>query len=418
MNRILSCSLTLLLTSCSASHAIQFYNLGDLFGGDFYSEAAAISADGSTVVGYSRSLVLDGVTAFVNADQAFRWTLADGMVGLGDLPGGVISSRANGVSGDGSVIVGRGASFAGDQAFSWTDSGGMSGLGDLGGGAIFSEANDVSADGRVIVGASESTGGLEAFQYVSGSGAGMVGLGDLPGGTFRSIANAISDDGLVIVGRSDSSLTDPGPGLLFDEAFRDPIFSGSLTGLGTLGASPFLSDGNGSSATAVSADGSVIVGWTTFNVLFFTAFRWTEADGMQPILGGDDITLSAVPQDITADGSIVVGTYNDSSAYEIGLDTTGNPEAFIWSDALGALNLQEHLEDAYGLLLPDWTLESATGISDDGMVITGYGINPDGNREAWVVNLTAIPEPNALCLMFAGGVGGFSRRSRAYRRWQ
>jgi hypothetical protein len=62
-----------------------------------------VSGDGAVAVGVSGGY----------GGQAFRWTAAGGMQGLGDLPGGAFSSGAGGVSGDGSVIVGTGASAAG-----------------------------------------------------------------------------------------------------------------------------------------------------------------------------------------------------------------------------------------------------------------------------------------------------------------
>jgi len=40
----------------------------------------------------------------------------------------------------------------------------FSGLGDLPGGSVYSGANGISADGSVVVGASESASGLEAFR--------------------------------------------------------------------------------------------------------------------------------------------------------------------------------------------------------------------------------------------------------------
>lgn len=57
-----------------------FQGLGDLHGGEFSSIANGISPDGSVVVGSSRS---------VNGIEAFRWSEQQGMVGLGDLPGGI-----------------------------------------------------------------------------------------------------------------------------------------------------------------------------------------------------------------------------------------------------------------------------------------------------------------------------------------
>jgi len=82
------------------------------------------------------------------------------MVGLGDLPGGNFSSFANGVSGDGSVVVGRGTSASGEEAFRWTSSGGMRNLQDVLTtdfglnltGWQLSEAKGISADGLTIVG--------------------------------------------------------------------------------------------------------------------------------------------------------------------------------------------------------------------------------------------------------------------------
>src|SRR5690606_27676125 len=62
-----------------AGEAASFIPLGDLPGGDVYSMAYGVSADGSTVVGASR---------VAGGEEAFRWTSETGMVGLGDLPGG------------------------------------------------------------------------------------------------------------------------------------------------------------------------------------------------------------------------------------------------------------------------------------------------------------------------------------------
>ena len=56
-----------------------FMGVGDLPGGGISSQAFAVSADGLVVVGGSSS---------ANGGEAFRWTQAGGMVGLGDLPGG------------------------------------------------------------------------------------------------------------------------------------------------------------------------------------------------------------------------------------------------------------------------------------------------------------------------------------------
>ena len=132
-----------------------FQGLGDLPGGVFFSEAAGVSADGSTVVGFGNGHMGLG---------AFRWTLSDGMVGLGDLPGGSYASRAFAVSADGSTIVGRGVSASGPEAFRWTRAAGMLGLGDLPGGIFVGGACEVAAAGETGVGGRLRVEDIEQMQ--------------------------------------------------------------------------------------------------------------------------------------------------------------------------------------------------------------------------------------------------------------
>src|SRR5207245_10505475 len=83
------------------------------------SQASAVSADGSVVVGHIR---------FGNDLRAFRWTEASGIVDLG-IPNSAGSLFANqivyDVSGDGSVVVGSN----GGRAFRWMASGDFLDLG-------------------------------------------------------------------------------------------------------------------------------------------------------------------------------------------------------------------------------------------------------------------------------------------------
>jgi hypothetical protein len=95
------------------------------------------------------------------------------MVGLGDLPRGAFQSVANGVSGDGSVVVGVGNSASGGEAFVWTAGGGMQTLVSLllaqsvnpaaDGWTALNVANAVSADGRYVVDYGTHNGNFEAF---------------------------------------------------------------------------------------------------------------------------------------------------------------------------------------------------------------------------------------------------------------
>jgi probable HAF family extracellular repeat protein len=147
--------------------------------------------------------------------EAFRWTQATGMMGLGDLPGGGFHSFANAISGDGSVIVGASTSTASGisdfEAFRWTQATGMVGLGDLPGGNFASFATAVSADGSVIVGSSAvaiGDGGLDIYApFIWDAVNGMrdlrtvfaqLGL-TLPELTMTD-ATAVSDNGRTITG--------------------------------------------------------------------------------------------------------------------------------------------------------------------------------------------------------------------------
>jgi uncharacterized membrane protein len=124
------------------------------------------------------------------------------MQGLGDLPGGQFSSIANGVSANGSVIVGAGSTGFGPydfEAFRWDANDGMQGLGYLPGSSS-SVAFDVSADGTIVVG---SSGGA----FIWDRDHGMRSLLDLLvtagvdlTGWVLSAATAISADGLTVVG--------------------------------------------------------------------------------------------------------------------------------------------------------------------------------------------------------------------------
>jgi probable HAF family extracellular repeat protein len=159
---------------------------------DWASDAFATTADGSVIVGNTSS---------VTGTQAFRWTSATGMIGLGNLvPNRNSHDTSYDVSADGSVVVGQSGDDLTQEAFRWTAATGMVGLGDLPGGTENSTAVAVSADGSVVVGTSQSASGTEAFRWTAATG--MVGLGDLSAAPFTSHATGISADGRTIYGYS------------------------------------------------------------------------------------------------------------------------------------------------------------------------------------------------------------------------
>ena len=347
-------------------------SLGDPYGS---SMAARVSADGTTVVGQcSRSSGLS---------YAFRWTAADGMIALRNNTGGVDPWFAHGVSGDGEVIVGEGRFETLSYGFHWRSNQDVRST-------YRGAARAVSADGIVTVGNCEMPGiGQFAYRWTVAGGGQL--LGDLPGGADNSIAYDTSDDGTVIVGRGNSNYG--------GEAFVWSA-SGGIAGLGDLPGGAFSS-----SAAAVSGNGRFAVGNGTsasgpqacvwdLSVIAPAGVgpKFDDCDrgiqGLGDLPGG---SFHSVALDISDDGTIIVGA---------GRTTLGD-EAFIWDAEHGMRNLREVLVDEYSLSLNDWMLTSAEGISANGRIIVGTGINPAGRCEAW---RAVIPEPGtigiALLLLF------------------
>jgi probable HAF family extracellular repeat protein len=358
--------LAILLCTSAAERAFaaSLTPLGDLPGGGFRSVANGVSADGSTIVGFS------GLGA---GQEAFRWTSDGGMVGLGDLSGGIFESSANGVSADGSVVVGsgtRGATASTREAFLWTSDGGMVGLGALPGSLFYSEAYGVSGDGSTIVGRSGFAG--EAFLWTNAGG--MVGVG-------VSEPRGASDDGSVIVGS----------GFLGGSVVQAVRWTsdGGAVGLGVLPGA-----GVDSAAFGVSADGAVVVGLGRFQGGGFQpnleAFRWTSDSGMVGLGDLPGGLFESFAFDVSGDGSVVVG-YGDADF---------GREAFLWTTDGGMERLWDVLL-AQGVdpAADGWaTLEVASGISADGNTIVGWGMR-NGNTEAFVAFVTNVPEPSNLALI-------------------
>jgi probable HAF family extracellular repeat protein len=297
--------------------------------------------------------------------QAFRWTAAGGMVGLGYLPGNSQSYSAA-VNADGSIVVGSSSGSGGGspQAIRWTGPSGLVGLGYLSGNNS-STAAGVSADGSVVVGNSYTSGNCcnnQAFRWTATGG--MVGLSSVSGYPL-SYAAGVNADGSVVVGTSYVGT------LSQDQAFRWTS-AGGMVELG------YLPGGNNSFANAVNTDGSVVVGGSTTanNIHNSEAFRWTQNRGMVGLsyLSGHNYSN---PGAVNGDGSVVVGCS--------GLN--GNcDQAFLWTAVDGMKSVQALLS-AEGVSTAGWTLTSAQGVSADGQVIVGYGVDPNGRTQSWIAKL-------------------------------
>jgi probable HAF family extracellular repeat protein len=341
--------------------AAEFLGLGDLSDGNYDSLALDVSSDGKVVVGRGRSEL---------GDEAFRWTAQTGMVGLGAFSGGNSGSRAFGVSGDGSVVVGISDSAGGNEAFRWTAAAGMQPLRHpLQPQIRIFRAVDISRDGTVIVGGATIEGGGMRWTEEVGS----VGLGPFED---AQIIDAISLDGRVIVGRSETAVEEIGQAYRWEE-------STGVVGLGDFPGGEF-----DSSASAVSRDGSIIVGSST-NEFGHEAFRWTAETGLVALgdLPGGSHHSHAFG--VSGDGEIIVGI----STSDLGI------EGFIWTSADGMRRAHDVLVDDYGVDLTGWHIISVRDISEDGTIFVGQAINSDGFREGFVAT---IPEPSTLAMIITG----------------
>jgi probable HAF family extracellular repeat protein len=345
-----------------AARAASFEGLGMLDGGAD-SEAVAVSADGSVVVGTSGT---------ASGQQAFRWTADGGMVPV-PIPAGLTSTWGTDVSADGSIVLGQGRQSAsppfGYEGFRWSIiSGALDPIAEPGSNVY---ANAISADGSTVVGAWGVPGGDEhAYQWTAAGGlAPLEGLGAEP---LRTTAQAVSADGLVVVGHR----------IYTASPWRDGF---RWTQAAVAGISNF-------EASDVSDDGSVVVGtMDNHETQLFEAYRWTEQDGVVP-LGTCLPNFQSRALAVSADGSIIVGYVQNNSGYD-------EQKAFIWDQQHGMRLLNEVLEGEFALDLSDWHLTEpwsswkATDISADGTTIVGVAVNADNQREAWRAVISELPVP-------------------------
>ncbi len=248
-------------------------------------------------------------------------------------------------------------------------------LGVFAGAPTFSQSAAMggSFDGKVVVGASDkSVGGgnvTRAFRWTR-----ELGLVDLtPNGYLGydragSIAYASNEAGDVVVGQVQAGNSSR------YRAFRWQL-TDAATGAGTLTElGP-----DAANALAISGDGAVIGGVTSGN----HGFRWTAATGVVDLGTLPGTSMSAVTA-MSHDGSILVGISDNDfitfSAPLRGPSFGNNARAFRWTAASGMRDLTQLLA-ATGVDMTGITLSSALTISADGTLIGGSGIFPGSTEQ-------------------------------------
>ncbi|MDI6804942.1 MAG: T9SS type A sorting domain-containing protein [Bacteroidota bacterium] len=311
----------------------------------------AVSPDGRVVVGGYNN-------------KAFRWNEKTGLVILQDLNPTLLpspSSIALGVSNDGMVIVGYSAYDTikvGNSvhylynAVRWSSSGGITALPSMG--YKMSRAWAVDAAGINIVGDVDSTfiGGSPSSPYFNYHSRASRWTGSsvsyLPGVHAISRVYGISPDGSVAVGSAQpSAVTGAQTAAKWDS-----------TGMKYLGFTypPY------SKAVCASTNGNVVI--VQKNTPYPSWSYRLTVGGVTAVLGD-----STDPKAITADGRRIVGL------------SSKKPEqrAIIWDAGSSVFqDLKLFLQNSHGIILNNIRLWGATGISANGNVIVGWGIDSGG----------------------------------------
>lgn len=304
------------------------------------SWAFGLSATGQVATGYSN------VPGF--GRQGFIWTAAQGRVDFVPSLGFPGPTEALGISGDGFTVVGDASLITGIGAYRWRGAGTYEPLGVLPGYA-WSFGEGVSGDGSVVVGRSQSADSApsgQAFRWTPSGG--MHGLGYTPGRAY-SDAVAISRDGGTVVGFASDLVSSRG------DAFAWTVLGGMQV-LPQLPGSPPLA----SAAYGANFDGSIVVGLSAF---FPRPVMWVEGQIMD--LGLPAGWTSGVARAVNDDGAVVVGGIggNGSAA---GVWTSGRgPELLI--DYLAANGVQmplgTFLRDSYAVSADGLTIAGVGGIA-------------------------------------------------------
>ncbi|HEU4665193.1 MAG TPA: hypothetical protein VFS55_14285 [Dokdonella sp.] len=253
------------------------------------------------------------------------------------------------------------------------------------------------SDTNVAVGlAYDDTGNAIAFRWDAGAGIARLAVGR-PGNYSR--ANGISADGSVVWGWNDQ-----------DDGFRSAVVwhDGVLTDLVDAEGNPV------GEADGGNRDGGVIVGSGLATPDGSSAWRWTAATGVQP-LGITALAPGrrAVAAPLSPARAALVAAHPERASarvgdaapqgfppasYAFGVSDDGNvivgrsgafPLFFatVWTPATGMVRLDDYAS-ARGVAIPaGWSLMTATAVSADGLVIGGWGVDPDGALDSFVIDL-------------------------------
>lgn len=309
------------------------------------------------------ALSKDGTVMAANiGGEIFRWTSAGGFVdlGLGDT-----FNSSIGISGDGTTIVtGRPGRDGNSNPAMWQQATGWVDLGHPAEGCIldssWGDAWSTNRDGSIVVGLSWYCPGAEGFEWTKQDG--IVGLGHPAGASSR--ATAISADGSTIVGFYEDPV----------QGFRRPVrWISKSTDL-------FLGDDLAGEAIALSSDGSQIVGQAADSTGNGRAFYYSPRRGLVSlgVLSGNNTDQSVAFG--VSDTGVVIGASIDVFDF--------SSEPFLWSPKTGLHRLQATLARNGAVIPKGVTLTNVLAISADGSTIVGLWLDAKFNQGPFLAHIT------------------------------
>jgi len=303
-----------------------------------------------------KSLFLAAAAGFAVANAA----VAQQIISIGLLPSGN-QSQVLGISADGMAAACAANAPEGPnmnfRAARWTPGGGLIDIGFPSGGQPYAQTTAISSNGLTMAGTYINFLGTQDFRWTTAGG-----FQTIPhlSGANNGFATGLSADGSIVVGWSfGGSLPFYGRATKWNGA-------GTPTNLGLLPGRLW------SEATAISANGNVVVGFCGDNLANSNntePFRYVGGGPMQSlgVMAGQVYNVATAA---SADGSVIAG-YSNFNA----------PRGFRWTAATGVVDLSNA-----GVPGAISGLRTTYGITGDGNAIVGQGFFSPinfGNAVIW-----------------------------------
>lgn len=289
--------------------------------------------------------------------EIFRWTSTGGFVDLG--PGDPFNSSI-GISADGNTIVsGITGSDANTAPAMWQEATGWVNLGHPAEGCVldgnWGDAWSTNHDGSIVVGLSWYCPGAEGFEWTAQNG--IVGLGHPQSASSR--ATAISSDGSTIVG------------------FWEDATHGNRQPVRWVSGTPDLFLGNiPGEAIAASSDGKQIVGQAADATGNGRAFYYTDTGGLIDlgVLSGSKNDQSVAFG--VSDQGLVIGSSTNPFSWV--------SKPFVWTKKFGIRPLQTALVRHGAVIPPGITMINVLAISGNGAAMAGMWQDANFHVGTWI----------------------------------